>query len=46
MELFMTVKSFTVQAHGKERVDMSEHTLKVTNNDKNSRLLQLGISYS
>jgi hypothetical protein len=30
MELVMTVKSFTVQADGKERVDMSEHMLKVT----------------
>ncbi len=30
MELFTTVKIFTVQAHGKERVDMSEHMLKVT----------------
>ncbi len=34
MELFTTVKSFTIQAHGKEWVDMNEHTLKVTNNNK------------
>jgi hypothetical protein len=30
MELVTSVKCFTVQAHGKERVDMSEHMLKVT----------------
>ncbi len=29
MELVTSVKCFTVQAHGKERVDMSEHMLKV-----------------
>ncbi len=40
MELVTTLKSFTVQTHGKERVDMSEPMLKVT------RLLQHGISYT
>jgi hypothetical protein len=40
MELVTSVKCFTVQAHGKERVDMSEPMLKVT------RLLQHGISYT
>jgi hypothetical protein len=46
MELVTPVKYFIVQAHGKEWVDMSEHMLKVTNNDKSHRLLQIGISYT
>ncbi len=30
MELVTPVKYFTIKAHGKEQVDMSEHMLKVT----------------
>jgi hypothetical protein len=30
IKLVIALRSFTVQAHGKERVDMSEHMLKVT----------------
>jgi hypothetical protein len=29
MELLIALRSFTLQAHGKEQVDMSEHMLKV-----------------
>jgi hypothetical protein len=44
MELVTTVKSFTVQTHGKEQVDMSEHTsMKKTGKDENLFFLVQGV---